>query len=107
MKCPVCVESGLTSLVSSSPVGTTPVGGMEYWDEGEKFHVHNPNYSVRRFQCTNGHRMMMMQFNSCPSCEYNEGRTELYLEDVDKNTVAKYRFTKDKQWKKVVTFDAK
>ena len=108
MRCPVCVEKDLTSMVSSSPGfrSTDSCGGMEYWDEGEKLHVHNPNSTTRRFCCTNGHDMLMVQYDTCPSCDYNEGTTELWLEDKDKNTVAKYRFTKEKQWKRVVTFDA-
>lgn len=105
MKCPVCTETGQTSLVSSEPAPPTDVKGIEYWDDDEKLHVHDPACHTRKFQCTNGHPMLMLQFDSCPSCEYNKDRTILMTEDREKKTVSKYRFTKSKEWKKVVTFD--
>ncbi len=79
------------------------IEGMEFYDEADNLHVHNPNCSYRKHRCTNGHEMLMMQFDSCPSCDYNSGRTELWLEEG--NVVSKYRFTKERQWKKVATFD--
>ena len=106
MRCPVCVENGQTSLVTSERAsGSTDVAGMDYWDENDKLHVHDPSCTMCKHHCTNGHEMLMLQYDACPSCDYNKDRTQLLVENTDRGTVTKYRFTHD-TWKRVVTFAA-
>ena len=106
MKCPMCTKQGLTSMVVFEHAGPKAIGGMEYHDDGGNLHSHDPNFRHRKLHCTNGHEMLISEYDSCPSCDYNEGKTFLLVENRENNTVIQYRFTKAKEWKRVVTFDA-
>lgn len=104
MNCPLCVEKGLTSLIRTDPFIPKDKSEIKYWDDGDKLHVHDSSFRNRRLRCTNGHEMLTTEYDPCPSCDYNEGKTYLMVEDREKGTVVQYRFTKDKSWKRVITF---
>jgi hypothetical protein len=106
MICPICTEQGLTSLIRVDPFVPKDSSVIQYTDDGAQQHVHDSSYRNRILHCTNGHKLLTTEYDSCPSCDYNAGRTFLLAENLENNTVAKYKFTKDKSWKRVVTFAA-
>ena len=72
MKCPKCVEAGLTSILYCEGVTTTNLGFYPYYDENGVFHSHDPNWKVHLYSCSRGHRTEIRKKKKCDNCDYGE-----------------------------------
>jgi hypothetical protein len=67
MRCPVCVDGGLTSRVEASWGATLDVIRPEpYWDEAGDYHHHETFASL--YTCSRGHEFRPAH-KGCPSCD--------------------------------------
>jgi len=71
VKCPVCIEQGLKSLVNVGHGTTTLMHCQPYYDENGKHHHHDRNTSTSNFSCSNGHSFTVSRQGSC-WCGWNK-----------------------------------
>lgn len=80
MRCPVCVEQGLTSVVHVPQGGySTLMAGVSYYDKEGAYHHHDPNSHTATYSCSNGHRWRRVTYNRCLNCDYNEERDSILV----------------------------
>jgi hypothetical protein len=74
MKCPACVEAGLTSRFDEHHGGKQSGAVARYFDEEGRRHVHDTTVFTIVMTCTNGHAFCN-SFRSrcvCRGCDWNE-----------------------------------
>lgn len=71
MKCPICEEEDLKSMVHILYHGKTCMGHVQYFDENGAYHNHDPNLTTTKYSCTNGHSFNHTHKNKC-WCGYGE-----------------------------------
>ncbi len=55
MKCPKCVDEGLSSRINIGPTFSTLMATFEYYAEDGTHVVEDPNTRSTEFSCSNGH----------------------------------------------------
>ena len=68
MRCEQCKVDGLRSTMRSGGSSMTLMGGHEYYDEGGRFHVHDPNITTTSWKCDYGHVTLQKSTHKCPIC---------------------------------------
>ena len=68
MRCEQCKIDGLRSVLFSEGSSTTLMGGVEYYDEDGRFHVHDPNITTTTLKCSMGHVTLDKSTLKCPIC---------------------------------------
>lgn len=80
MKCPECIENGVTSKVYVRIVREVTrdhLPGDYYWDENGVCHSHDPNPRTSHFGCSNGHQWTVATMWECGASECTYGKTVL------------------------------
>jgi hypothetical protein len=79
--CPICQRLDKKSQVKAGPGSTTLIGYTPYWDEGGRFHDHDPNLRSTVYHCTLGHGFEIRTQTPCPeypdNCDF-EGEEETF-----------------------------
>lgn len=65
MICEQCKAEGKTSTVIEGMNSTTAAGYTPYYDEGGKYHYHNPNVTIYAYRCSNGHEFSKYERDVC------------------------------------------
>lgn len=68
MRCPKCITENRRSTIRQVEVPQTHLPADKYYDEEGLAHSHDPNPTVIRYTCSNGHTWTVKSFTSCPSC---------------------------------------
>lgn len=56
MFCPECQKAGQPSKVYVGISRETCIGVTQFYDEGGKWHNHNPNRTTTEYTCSEGHK---------------------------------------------------
>ena len=84
MKCPVCVRDGERSRVQNDGAGSTTTMSMSdesYYDEDGAYHRHNPNISLYRYKCSNGHKFTWKYRSGCNVGDCSHEGISKYIAD--------------------------
>jgi len=68
IKCPVCVEQGLTSEVHDQGTMQHMCFFQPYYDKEGIYHDHDHNKHATEYHCNRGHSWTKVWFKVCPSC---------------------------------------
>ena len=73
MKCRECQDEGKVSMGVVGTSSTTLMGYAPFYDEGGKYHSHDPNSLRTEYRCTEGHEWIAERKATCPAheCEWN------------------------------------
>ncbi len=79
MICPKCKDNGQKSRISGGSGSSTLMYCPPYYDEEGKYHSHDMNRHSRGYSCSNGHNILVISGNKCPSCDFG-GEDEVTVE---------------------------
>lgn len=68
MRCEQCKIDGLRSKMRTAGSTTTLMGGTQFYDEENQYHVHDPNITTTRWKCDWGHITLEKSTPKCPIC---------------------------------------
>jgi len=75
MICPKCKEQERKSTISMGLMRSTAMYCPSFYDEEGKFHAHDLNSRSTSYVCSNGHNIIVINGNKCPSCDF--GREDI------------------------------
>lgn len=75
MICPKCKAENKKSCVYEEYISHTDLLYAPFYDEEDKYHVHDKNIIVVYYECTNGHQWSETGQRKCPSCNWQENNT--------------------------------
>lgn len=68
MRCSECEEKGRTHTVRDLGSSSTLLGSQRFYDEQDKFHIHDLNTITTVYRCSNGHVFKIEEKKKCPTC---------------------------------------
>lgn len=76
MICPTCKAEGTKSCVYPTGESHTLAGFTSYYDENGVPHIHDPNLTTSRYQCSLGHSWSKVYERPCDvrDCAWNKKR---------------------------------
>jgi len=68
-ECPVCMDEGRRSVLQLKGCTETLMGVAVYYDQGGRYHIHNPNRRTTKYVCSRGHYVYCEEEESprCPA----------------------------------------
>lgn len=82
MKCPQCIDDGVTSRVTNNGSISHLLGWQPFYDEAGEYHAHDPNRVMTDLSCSNGHRFSATFKMRCPNVDCDYGSAEPVIEKV-------------------------
>lgn len=83
MRCSVCVQDGEPSTVflvkrlpQSGPISPNAI----FWDEQDRYHVHDSRPYIAQYRCDEGHRWRVETLEPCPSCDVGHGEPKVVFD---------------------------
>lgn len=110
MRCPTCLfDQKPHTVMSLSGRGTDgQLAAVEFWDEAEGHHIHDPTVSYGWFACSNGHEWKLSHITRCQAagCDWNlrpetRGQLTAPIPGRPQETIGEFRARKISQWLRI------